>query len=678
MGVVTELQAVAALVVLWAAVDLGTASMAGRVGMVASGSVVVTTVVVARRTGSVAVLLGAIVAIGLMLGGRADLGYRELPAMSVVDIPVRLVDDPRPLGTGWRVTVVVGDCDCGQSVPNLTAASSRVGTAGSNLSPPAGARVEVVGYGSAGARLRTTSAGEWLEVSGSIRPVGDRPWLRSRHVVGRMSLNEAEHAGPADASHRLAQTVRDLVAGGAEGFGPADRALYTGLVVGDDRFQTLSQQSRFRVAGLSHLLAVSGQNVAFVLLVVWPVAGLLGTWGRMVVIAVALGLFVIVTRAEPSVLRATACAALATWAHLTGRDRSGIRVLVAGVATLLVLDPFLVDSVGFQLSVGASGGILALAPAMVARMPVQGTMARMVVQPLAVTAAAQIGVSPLLVHYFGPVSLVSLPANLLVGWAAGAVMTLGLTAGVGAGLMARMARGPATGPLAETALGHVVSVVQFPTRVLLWWIDHVAAWTVRIPLPQMDGRDLVMMAGLVVLVVLGPRSRGPGVEPALRHPRLRWQGIRRWAVVGAMALVLGGGLPVAPSGPVELEPGCLWLPEAEVDVSSRRDGPAPLGRDPVSVLIIGHGCRDGVVETLIRRGVFDYDLVVAAQGGGTARRVVAALMDIDGDTMVLAPPLHRIKSATRVTEPFVIRLAGDMVIRVEPQPTGTGLYITQS
>ena len=59
------------------------------------------------------------------------------------------------------------------------------------------------------------------------------------------------------------------------------RSLYTGLVIGDDREQPADLADAFRGAGLTHLLAVSGQNVAFALALAGPLLRRLRLWPRL-------------------------------------------------------------------------------------------------------------------------------------------------------------------------------------------------------------------------------------------------------------------------------------------------------------------------------------------------------------------------------------------------------------
>ena len=64
--------------------------------------------------------------------------------------------------------------------------------------------------------------------------------------------------------------MHHTVEAGLGSFDPDDRALFLGIVFGDDRGQSELEQFRFRASGLGHLTAVSGQNVAFVLVAASP------------------------------------------------------------------------------------------------------------------------------------------------------------------------------------------------------------------------------------------------------------------------------------------------------------------------------------------------------------------------------------------------------------------------
>ena len=88
--------------------------------------------------------------------------------------------------------------------------------------------------------------------------------------------------------------------------------------------------------------------------------------------------FALITRFEPSVLRASAMAAVAVTATTLGRDSSSLRLLALAVGGLVLVDPFLVHSVGFQLSVAACVGIvlLSISPGIVAWLKARAARSR--------------------------------------------------------------------------------------------------------------------------------------------------------------------------------------------------------------------------------------------------------------------------------------------------------------
>src|SRR5947208_6519800 len=108
--------------------------------------------------------------------------------------------------------------------------------------------------------------------------------------------------------------------------------------------------------------------------------------------AVTVGLiawFALLTRFEPSVIRAAAMAALTATAMVLGRPASTIRLLALAVAVMVLVDPLLVWSVGWWLSVGATAGIAVVAAPLAARLPGPRALA----DALAVTVAAQVAVA---------------------------------------------------------------------------------------------------------------------------------------------------------------------------------------------------------------------------------------------------------------------------------------------
>jgi competence protein ComEC len=351
--------------------------------------------------------------------------------------------------------------------------------------------VLVIARGDAAGRLRVLAAGDRALLQGSFRPLsGWDERERWRHAIGAYDATDVlDVAGPASTLARLANRLRSVVLDGTRSTPGAERGLLAGLLLGDTRTVAPRTIEEFRAAGLTHHLAVSGENVAFVLALAGPVLRRLGFRGRFAVGLVVIMVFGTMTRWEPSVLRAVTMAGCAMFAGFLGRPTQGLRVLVLAVAGLLLVDPFLLHSVGFLLSCGATAGIAVLSAPIAARIPGP----RAVRDPLALTAAAQVGVAPVLLPVFGDLPLVALPANLLAAPLMGPITIGGLIAGGFGGLV----RGHAPG-LSVLLLGPVVALVQA--------LEGIAAAASRVPF-VVDERSAIGMIAIGCSVAAAVRLR---------------------------------------------------------------------------------------------------------------------------------------------------------------------------
>jgi competence protein ComEC len=305
-------------------------------------------------------------------------------------------------------------------------------------------------------------------------------------VVGRF---EVSFVGDWSAGSRLALVntrIREALRRAAERVMPVPQAaLFTGLVIGDDLRQPTATVQSFRAAGLSHLTAVSGQNVAFVLAAASPLLRRLRAGPRWTVTVGLVVWFMALTRFEPSVLRAGFMAILAATAFVLGRRQHPLRLLCLTVMVLVLIDPLLVWSVGFWLSAGATGGVIVVGPRLAQRLPGPGWFTT----PLGITLGAQVGVALPSLLVFGRLPLVSVPANLLAVPVGGFVMLYGLPAG-----------------LVAAALPPIDSVVMFPAVVGTRWVETVAALAPRFePAPRWTLPGWCAIG--VIVGVLARRSR---------------------------------------------------------------------------------------------------------------------------------------------------------------------------
>jgi competence protein ComEC len=228
---------------------------------------------------------------------------------------------------------------------------------------------------------------------------------------------------------RLVERVRAGLRASVSGRAAEPRALVPALVVGDTSGLTKKLQEQFSATGLTHLTAVSGANLTLLLAFLLTIGRWLGVrgWGLRGTALLGVVAFVGLCRTEPSVLRAAAMGVVTLAALGSGVRHAGLRNLAVATLGLLLLDPFLGRSVGFVLSVLASGGIVWWARSWA--MIMGRWLPRVLAEAVAVPLAANLATLPLVAGLSGQVSMSGLAANVVAGPFVAPATVLGLAAG---------------------------------------------------------------------------------------------------------------------------------------------------------------------------------------------------------------------------------------------------------
>ena len=492
-----------------------------------------------------------------------------------------------------------------------------------------------------------------------------REHLRRQGITTVATVHFPRHAvvverGVANPLLRAAAAVREWVAGGlAAVLQPSQAALMTGLVLGERRQLTPEVEAAFLRAGAMHLLAVSGLHVGFVAAVAWRLlrALRLPRAAAAVAAGIVVWVYVLAAGARPPAVRAAVATSLGLLAAVLGRERDMVTALAAAALALLLYNPLLLFDVSFQLSFAAVAGILALYG------PVRRALQRLpgaVAAPVAVTAGAQWGVTPLLAYHFQQISLVGFAGSLIGGPLTGVLVPLGLATGLLYHLwpQAAQALGAVSGWLADGLVasmaalarwaGATVNVPQPSVGSMLVWWGVGAVLVARGVLTPSQRRAILWACAVIVIAGIWTPllGRGQGVEMLVLDVG-QGDAILIRAPSGAVALVDGGGRVVV---------------DGEEVFNAGRDVILPLlGREGVrglDAVILTHAHDDHlagllpVLETLDVGVVVDgghpggtplweaYMAVVAARG--LRRQVVHAGYEIalDGRTIleVLYPP----------------------------------------
>lgn len=246
-------------------------------------------------------------------------------------------------------------------------------------------------------------------------------------------------------------------------FGTPEAYLAAALIAGDKKNLPKNIKNNFRDAGLAHLLAVSGYNVA---LLVGGIGGLLrgrvSKRAEFIILVAAVTSFVLISGAKAPVIRAGLMGGLAALALKAGRQNAGSRALLLAVVIMLAINPnLLFFDVGFELSVAATAGILFFGP--VVRKKLRGiTEFAGLRTNLSTAVAANVAVLPLVTVFFLKLPTYALLANILVVPFIPVIMLLGFLGALLGGHLAGVLVGWLGGGLAELVLWITGTIAGLP------------------------------------------------------------------------------------------------------------------------------------------------------------------------------------------------------------------------
>ena len=505
----------------------------------------------------------------------------------------------------------------------------------------------------ASARLRPLALGQLVRLDGPVGPPAkpdDPGWWRDhlarRGIVGQMRSpgirTIGRRGGLTGIRDRARERLRRTAVLGLSG----DRAaVVRGMALGGGQSMSRETIDRMRAAGIWHLMAVSGQNIALVAVAVGALLGAMRVPRRgaaITSVGAVIG-YCLVCDGGASVARAGIMGVLVVVARLASRATERWYLLIVGLDALLVVQPRAIDDPGLQLSFAAVVGLLSLAAPLTVWLA--GFMPAGVADVAAQSVAASLATAPVSILRFEDYSLVGLVANIVAV--------------------------PVAGPTVVTAMtGALLGALYQPLGVPLTWAAGIGADVVRatasvaaaIPgatvAPGVLGVAVAALVAMVVPVAARRLWRLDGRTSPWRSSRAH----RRWAVIAAGCVLVTGAL-IWRSTRLRVTP---WPEQPEVAVVDVGQGDAILLRSPdghAALIDTGPpGDPAPVVRVLRRLGVRRLDVVALTHdqrdhdGALTevARHVEVASVAtaqpaVRGIAQVLGRPLQGLVRGQRVT-----------------------------
>jgi competence protein ComEC len=474
---------------------------------------------------------------------------------------------------------------------------------------------------------KTPPIGAILELSAQVElPAGpsasgfdQRAWLARQgiHVVLRASSwrRVGQRGGIGGFGDRLRERLAHDLALGLSG---ERRGLVLGFVLGEDEGLSPGLRQSFRRSGLYHLLAVSGQNIAFLVAGVLAFAWLCGIpkrFGEVLALA-TIAAYVLVVGWQPSVIRAAVAGALASLAWLAARPRDRWYFLLLGALTLLIWNPRSVFDPGFQLSFAAVIAIFVMVRPL-ERLLEKTRLPAFLRPAIAVSLGCTLMTTPIMVFQFGKVPVYGVLANVMVEPVVPFVLFLGLACALVA-------------PLAFPAAQALAFLNGLLGAYIAFWARLVGA----LPGAQVGRAHVLRLLPIVFLLAIWPFLFKPRLPRLLMLalitliPLWGWQHRPQFQLFPAAPnglritfLDVGEGdstLLQTRKGAVLFDAG---PPEANVAGQLRR-----LGVRRIEALVLSHPHRDhigGAAEVLRR---LDVGLVLDSgiSGGDNEEKVARA------------------------------------------------------
>lgn len=275
-------------------------------------------------------------------------------------------------------------------------------------------------------------------------------------------------------------------------------ALASGFLIGETRDIPPEIYRRFRDSGTLHLLAVSGSNVALVLLFCLYLIRPLGLSVRLKAGALlaVIGLFAMLSYGDPSVIRASVMASLIIFVRLLGRKYELNNIIALTALIILLVDPLQLFDVGFQLSFITAWGLIFFVPRLIAplRDHHNSLWYRWLLLPFVIALVAQIVSTPIVAFYFHRLPLLASVANLAIV-APVSLAVVGILVLLGANVVL---------PLLASFFGSLLDQLLTGILLLVNWFGGESMPVLGIP--ELHVMVIVLIYAALILAVLSISS----------------------------------------------------------------------------------------------------------------------------------------------------------------------------
>lgn len=242
-----------------------------------------------------------------------------------------------------------------------------------------------------------------------------RRYLNSNGFFGSVSVQSFSNIKFRFSIIRLVYFIQNYINNTFEKYLSKDfSGILSGMIIGETSNISAAIKEEFQKSGITHLLAVSGSNVATVILFSnYLVIRLFGKKYSDYISIIFISFFVLISGASPSIVRAGIMAILNLIANIFCKKTDSINNLLVATFFILIYNPLALINIGFLLSFGGTIGIVVLSKN-IKELLDKHIKIGAITEIVSLNISAQIMIFPIMVYYFNSFSLTGILVNLLI------------------------------------------------------------------------------------------------------------------------------------------------------------------------------------------------------------------------------------------------------------------------
>lgn len=257
-------------------------------------------------------------------------------------------------------------------------------------------------------------------------------YLYSQNIYGILEIESEEDIFLKELPEfNIVNEIRESIINFFERIFPKnDVGIMVGMIIGDTSYITEETKNDFKNAGITHLLAVSGSNITYIIIFTkFLFNSLIGRKNSNYIVIIFLIIFMLVAGSSPSVVRATIMGIIIIIAEIISRKPNIYASLSTSALIILIYNPLSIFDMGFLLSFGGTIGIVLFYEKIKAwiinKFSIKNNVLVYIVETLSVTLSAQIVLTPIMCYAFNTISFVSILVNVLIVPISGILTILG-------------------------------------------------------------------------------------------------------------------------------------------------------------------------------------------------------------------------------------------------------------